>query len=87
MGRIGASFNNGAMLFETPAVTEYRLAEGFLRERFTSRADLAACLLQQAGSDQYLRRPATAPVVDSILQSMRVVLSTGTKELTCTSDW
>src|SRR6202050_3153133 len=30
-------------LFETPAVTEYMLAEDFLRERFTSRADLARC--------------------------------------------
>jgi putative NADH-flavin reductase len=50
-------------LFEAAAVTEYRLAESFLAERFTSRADLAACLLQQAGSDQYVRKTLAVATV------------------------
>src|SRR5579862_3236140 len=50
-------------LFEAPAVTDYRLAEEFLSERFTSRADLAACLLEQAGSDQYLRKTVAVATV------------------------
>jgi putative NADH-flavin reductase len=50
-------------LFETPAVTEYRLAEGFLPEHFTSRADLAACMLQQATSDQYRRKTLAVATV------------------------
>jgi putative NADH-flavin reductase len=50
-------------LFETPMVTEYRLAEGFLPEHFTSRADLAACMLQQAASDQYRRKTLAVATV------------------------
>ena len=50
-------------LFETPAVTEYRLAEDFLPERFTSRTDLAACLLEQATSDQYVRKTVAVATV------------------------
>jgi putative NADH-flavin reductase len=58
-------------LFETSTVTEYRLAEGFLPEHFTSRADLAACMLQQAASDQYRRKTlavATVAVKPKMLQ-------------------
>jgi uncharacterized protein YbjT (DUF2867 family) len=61
-------------LFETPAVTEYRLAESHLRERFTSRADLAACLLQQAGSDQYLRKPVAVATVAVKPQMVKLLL-------------
>jgi putative NADH-flavin reductase len=51
-------------LFDTPTVTEYRLAEGFLPEHFTSRADLAACMLQQAASDQYRRKILAVATVE-----------------------
>jgi putative NADH-flavin reductase len=51
-------------LFETPAVTDFRLAEGFLPEHFTSRADLAACMLQQAASDQYRRKILAVATVE-----------------------
>jgi putative NADH-flavin reductase len=61
-------------LFETPAVTEYRLAEDFLRERFTSRADLAACLLQQASSDQYLRKTVAVATVAVKPQMVKMIL-------------
>jgi hypothetical protein len=61
-------------LFETPSVTEYRLAEGFLPEHFTSRTDLAACMLQQAASDQYRRKTlavATVAVKPSLAATPR----------------
>jgi putative NADH-flavin reductase len=50
-------------LFETTAVTEYRLAEDFLPEHFTSRTDLAAFLLEQATSDQYVHRTVAVATV------------------------
>jgi putative NADH-flavin reductase len=58
-------------LFETPAVTDYQVAETHLRERFTSRADLADCMLQQLTNDQYLRKVvavATVAVPSSMFQ-------------------
>lgn len=61
-------------LFETPAVTEYRLAESFLRERFTSRADLAACLLQQASGDQYVRKTVAVATTAVKPQMLKLLL-------------
>jgi len=43
-------------LFETPAVTDYRVAEASIRGLFTSRTDLADCVLRQLTADQYLRK-------------------------------
>ena len=43
-------------LFETPAVTDYRVAEASIRGLFTSRADLADCLLRQLTADEYLHK-------------------------------
>jgi putative NADH-flavin reductase len=45
-------------LFTTPAVTEYRVAEGHISGRFTSRVDLADFLLRQATDDTYLQKIA-----------------------------
>ena len=61
-------------LFEAPAVTEYRLAENFLRERFTSRNDLAACLLQQAGSDQYVHKAVAVATIAVKPQMLKLLL-------------
>jgi putative NADH-flavin reductase len=61
-------------LFETPGVTEYRVGEGFLRERFTSRADLAACMLEQAGSDQYVRKTLAVATVAAKPQMVKLLL-------------
>jgi putative NADH-flavin reductase len=58
-------------LFETPAVTDYQMAEAFINGRFTSRADLANCMLRQLGSDQYVRKVvavATVSVQPSMVQ-------------------
>jgi putative NADH-flavin reductase len=43
-------------LFETEAVTDYRVAEDHIRRQFTSRADLADCMLQQLTTDRFLHR-------------------------------
>jgi putative NADH-flavin reductase len=43
-------------LFETPEVTPYKMAETYIRGRFTSRADLASCMLHQLTNDQYLKK-------------------------------
>jgi len=61
-------------LFETPTVTDFRLAEGFLPEHFTSRADLAACLLQQVTSDQYRRKTVAVATVAVKPQMFKLLL-------------
>ncbi len=50
-------------LFETPTVTDYQVAEGFIRGRFTSRADLADCMLRQLATDQYLHKAVAVATV------------------------
>jgi Putative NADH-flavin reductase len=58
-------------LFETPAVTNYQVAEEHIRGKFTSRTDLADCMLQQLTTDQYLHKVAaiaTFAVQPSMLQ-------------------
>jgi putative NADH-flavin reductase len=44
-------------LFETESITDYQVGEAFIRGQFTSRADLAACILDQLTSDRFLRKP------------------------------
>ena len=58
-----------AGLFETPAVTPYQMAEACIDGRFTSRTDLADCILQQLTTDRYLRK-AVAVATVSIQPSM-----------------
>ncbi len=43
-------------LFDLPYVTQYRLDEDEAPGVFTSRADLAACLLSQVNDDRYIRK-------------------------------
>ncbi len=56
-------------LFETPTVTDYQVAEAFIRGRFTSRADLADCMLRQLATDQYLHK-AVAVATFSVRPSL-----------------
>ncbi|RED55692.1 NAD(P)-dependent oxidoreductase [Cohnella lupini] len=58
-------------LFETLEVTPYQMAETYIKGRFTSRNDLAACLLEQASSEEYVRKVvavATTAVKPSMLK-------------------
>jgi putative NADH-flavin reductase len=43
-------------LFETEGVTDYQMAEASIRGQFTSRADLADCMLRQLTDDRFLRK-------------------------------
>jgi putative NADH-flavin reductase len=52
-------------LFDTPKVTAYQTAEAHLNSRFTSRADLADAMLQQLGSDQYVRKTMAVATVEA----------------------
>lgn len=57
-------------LFDTPTVTDYQVAETFIRGRYTSRTDLADCMLRQLTSDMYLHKTlavATVGVEPSIV--------------------
>ena len=61
-------------LFDTPAVTDYQVAEGHVRGRFTARVDLADCLLRQLTSQQYLHKVvavATFAVQPTMLELIR----------------
>jgi putative NADH-flavin reductase len=51
-------------LFETEAVTDYQVAEEHIRGQFTSRADLADCMLHQLTTDQYLHKIAAVATVE-----------------------
>jgi putative NADH-flavin reductase len=61
-------------LFDTGAVTDYRVAEGHIRGRFTSRADLADCMLRQVTSDEWVQKivaVATFAVQPTVLELIR----------------
>ncbi len=59
-------------LFETAEVTDYQVAEAFIG-RYTSRADLADCMLKQITDNQYLHKTvavATVSVQPNMFQSI-----------------
>jgi putative NADH-flavin reductase len=56
-------------LFETPEVTPYKMVETYLNVRFTSRADLANCMLKQITNDMYLNKVVAVGTV-SVKPSM-----------------
>jgi putative NADH-flavin reductase len=58
-------------LFESPEITEYELTTGYNTGKFTSRLDLAACMLRLLGDEQYIREPvavATVSIQPRLLQ-------------------
>jgi putative NADH-flavin reductase len=50
-------------LFETPLVTDYQMADEHISKQFSSRADLADCMLQQLTTDHYLRKAVAVATV------------------------
>jgi putative NADH-flavin reductase len=56
-------------LFETPTITHYEVAEEHVRGQFTSRTDLADCMLRQLTSDQYVQKVA-AVITTAVRPSM-----------------
>lgn len=61
-------------LFETPSVTDYRVAIGTLDERYTSRADLADCLLQQLRTRQYVHQAIAVTTVAAQPKMLQFIL-------------
>lgn len=58
-------------LFETPEVTPYQMAETEIKGKFTSRTDLADCMLQLITNNQYVGKVvavATAAVQPNLLK-------------------
>ncbi|HEU5439902.1 MAG TPA: NAD(P)H-binding protein, partial [Ktedonobacterales bacterium] len=43
-------------LFETESITDYQVAEASIRGQFTSRTDLADCMLRQLTDDRFLHK-------------------------------
>jgi putative NADH-flavin reductase len=61
-------------LFDTQGVSDYRMAEGHIRGRFTSRADLAACMLQLLSGDEHLNTAVAVATFEgqpTVLELMR----------------
>lgn len=52
-------------LFHTPEITDYRTADDFLTGQYTSRADLADCVLRQLDSDGTVRRFVAVATFDA----------------------
>lgn len=50
-------------LFETPEVTPYQMAETEIKGKFTSRTDLADCMLQLITNNQYVGKVAAVATV------------------------
>lgn len=50
-------------LFATPTVTSYRVADIHLPARYTSRTDLADCMLRQLTDDRFVRKIASVATV------------------------
>jgi putative NADH-flavin reductase len=50
-------------LFNAPAVTDYKVAEGQISGRFTSRVDLADFMLQQVTNGQYVHKTVAVATV------------------------
>ena len=61
-------------LFETEAITPYQVSEGSIPGRFTSRADLADCLLQQLTTDQYLCKVVAVATVTEQPSMLRLLM-------------
>jgi putative NADH-flavin reductase len=51
-------------LFDTPTITAYQMAEAHLNGKFTSRADLADCMLRQVSDDRFLCKAVAVATVE-----------------------
>ena len=61
-------------LFETAAVTPYKMEETSIRGQYTSRADLADCMLRQLSSDQYLHRVVAVATVSEQPDMLKMIM-------------
>ena len=61
-------------LFDTSAITDYQMAETHIRGHFTSRADLADCMLQQLTNDQYLDKVVAVATVSEQPKMLQMIM-------------
>lgn len=60
-------------LFETPQVTDYRMGQGFVG-RYTSRTDLADCLLKELTDTQYLHKTVSVATVSTRPDMLQLIM-------------
>lgn len=61
-------------LFYTETTTEYRTAQDFVAGRFTSRADLADCMLRQLSEPEHIRKNIAVATVSEAPQLWRLIM-------------
>lgn len=61
-------------LFETAGVTDYQMAETSIRGTYTSRADLADCILKQLTIDQYLHKAVAVVTVAEQPKMLQMIM-------------
>lgn len=69
-------------LFDTPAVTDYRVAESHVKGHFTSRADLADVLLRQLTDDRFLHKALAVATVSEHPSMLKLIWKEGISKRT-----
>ena len=64
-------------LFEAPSVTDYQITDGFVSGRFTSRTDLADCMLRQLAEEQNVRKALAVATVSGQPSFLKYFLAEG----------
>lgn len=64
-------------LFEAPSVTDYQVTDGFVAGQFTSRTDLADCMLRQVADDQTVHTALAVSTVSGQSSFLKFFLSEG----------
>ncbi len=64
-------------LFDTDAVTDYRVAESHVQGHFTSRADLADLLLRQLTDDRFLHKAVAVATVSEHPSMVKLIWKEG----------
>ncbi|GHO76753.1 NADH-flavin reductase [Ktedonobacter sp. SOSP1-85] len=67
-------------LFETETVTDYQVAEDHISRQFTSRADLADCMLKQLTTNQYARKVIAVATFSAQPSMLKFMLQEAFKE-------
>ncbi|GHO65262.1 NADH-flavin reductase [Ktedonobacter sp. SOSP1-52] len=67
-------------LFETETITDYRVAENHISRQFTSRADLADCMLKQLATDKYSRKVIAVATFSAQPSMLKFMLQEAFKE-------
>jgi putative NADH-flavin reductase len=64
-------------LFASPSVTDYQVTDGFVSGRFTSRTDLADCMLRQLAEDHNVRKVLAVATVSGQPSFLKYFLAEG----------